>query len=73
MSARFLRTYHRNRIRFLLKNRTLGQWPRVLRAEARWIMTGARWDQYIPCVLAWSSAPFQWLEIRASLRRGRRR
>jgi GT2 family glycosyltransferase len=73
MSARFLRTYHRNRIRFLLKNRTLGQWPRVLRAEARWIMTGARWDQFIPCVLAWSSAPFQWLEIRASLRRGRRR
>jgi len=71
MSAKFLRTYHRNRMRFLIKNRSLGEWPRVLRAEARWIMTGARWDQFLPCVMAYAWAPFHLIDVLRIPRRHR--
>jgi GT2 family glycosyltransferase len=71
MSARFLRTYHRNRLRFLIKNRRWHEWPRVLRAEARWIMTGARWDQFLPCTMAYAWAPFHAIDVLSMPRRYR--
>jgi GT2 family glycosyltransferase len=63
MSARFLRTYHRNRIRFLLKNTRGGGWLQSLRAEARWIIDGARWDQFLPCAFAYAWAPFHVIDL----------
>lgn len=57
-SPNFLKTYHRNRFRFLLKNRDArGLW-RALRAEARWLAGHAPWDQFWPCALAWGWLPF---------------
>ncbi|MEO8376163.1 MAG: glycosyltransferase family 2 protein [Candidatus Sumerlaeota bacterium] len=56
-SARFLKTYHRNRVRFLLKNRRLRGWLAALRAEVRWIVRHRPWDQLWPCALAYAWAP----------------
>jgi GT2 family glycosyltransferase len=69
MSQRFLRLYHRNRLRYLLKNRRSGDWPSTLRAEARWLVHHHPWDQLWACALAYAWAPFQAWEI---MRRGGR-
>lgn len=67
-SRRFLTLYHRNRLRFLLRNRRLGDWPAVLRAEAAWMIRHRPWDQIWPCALAYAWAPFQFLPPRRSTR-----
>ncbi len=61
--------YHRNRVRFLLKNRRLRQWPRVIAEEARWMAGHAPWDSLWPCALAYAWGAFQAIEI-ASRRAG---
>lgn len=63
LSPGFLRLYHRNRLRFLIKNRPLHQWPRILRAEARWLVRHRPWDNLWACALAYAAAPGQWMEI----------
>lgn len=62
MSQGFLIKYHRNRLRYLMKNRRK-QWLRVLQAEARWLGRNAPWDQIWPLALAYGWAPFQFAEI----------
>ncbi len=69
MSQRFLRLYHRNRLRYLLKNRRPGDWASTLRAEARWLVQHHPWNQLWACALAYAWAPFQAWEI---MRRGGR-
>lgn len=59
----FLRTYHRNRVRYLLKNRRGRDLLRALRAEARWMAQHRPWDNLWPCALAWGWAPFQIADI----------
>jgi GT2 family glycosyltransferase len=68
-SARYLRMYHRNRIRFLLKNRPLRGWPRIARAEARWMAQHAPWDSLWPCALAYGWGAVNAVEI--ALRRAK--
>jgi len=65
LSRNFLKMYHRNRMRFLLKNRRLGQWPGVVRAEARWLAQNTPWDSLWPCALAYGWAGLQAVEIAA--------
>lgn len=72
MSARFLRLYHRNRVRYLVKNRRLWEWPGTLRAELRWLMENRPWDQLVPCAMAWAWAPFQLLDVWSHGKDGRR-
>lgn len=62
-SPRFLQMYHKNRVRFLLKNRSLGAWPGILRAEARWMVGHTPWDSLWPCALAYSWGAVQAVEI----------
>ena len=69
LSPRFLRTYHRNRIRYLLRNRRPMEWPGVLRAEARWMAQHRPWDNLWPCALAYAWAPLHAMDL---LRSGRR-
>jgi len=65
-SQKFLETYHRNRLRYLIKNRTLREWPRTLRAEATWLAQHAPWDQLMPLAKAYGWLPF----IMADVARG---
>ncbi len=62
LSPRFLRLYHRNRIRFLLRNRPPRQWPGILRAELRWLLGNTPWDNLWPCALAYAAAPLHLLD-----------
>ncbi|MDX2175754.1 MAG: glycosyltransferase family 2 protein [Candidatus Sumerlaeia bacterium] len=71
-SPRFLRMYHRNRIRFLLKNRAAREWPGVIRAEARWLAGHAPWDSLWACSLAYAWGAAQCVEILAREARGER-
>ena len=63
LSQRFLRLYHRNRIRYLLKNRGPLGMARALRAEAKWIVGHQPWEHLWPCALAWAWAPFQLADL----------
>ncbi|CAN5451299.1 hypothetical protein BH09SUM1_BH09SUM1_06320 [soil metagenome] len=73
LSPKFLRTYHRNRIRYLIKNRRVMEWGRTFRAEARWMAINAPWDHLWACALAYAWAPFQLAEVAVMrLRRARR-
>ncbi len=73
LSPGFLRLYHRNRLRFLLKNRTPREWPGILRAEAQWLVRHRPWDNLWPCALAWAAAPGHLLDVylEGNGRRGR--
>lgn len=62
-SKRFLTMYHRNRVRYLLKNNHWWQWPRVLRVEAKWMAQHAPWDQLWPCAQAYAWGGLQAVEI----------
>lgn len=72
LSPRFLQMYHRNRVRFLLKNRGPAQWPRVLLSEARWMARHAPWSSLWPCALAYAWGAFQAIEIVARRAEGER-
>lgn len=63
LSPRFLRTYHRNRIRYLLKNRSVWGWLLAIRAEARWMVENHPWQHLWPCALAYAWVPFQLADI----------
>ncbi len=63
LSPRFLRTYHRNRIRYLIKNRTLFGLLRAMRHEVRWIMEHHPWEHLWPCALAYAWVPFQVADV----------
>ena len=69
-SGNFNKMYHRNRIRFLLKNRRLWEWPRVLFTEGRWFAQHAPWDILWPCALAYAWGAFQGVEILGRRLRG---
>lgn len=62
-SRRFLRLYHRNRIRFLMKNRSLSQWPRTLYHEVKWMVRHRPWTSLWPCALAYAWAPIHALDL----------
>ncbi len=63
LSARFLRLYHKNRVRYLLKSPGFRDFFRAIKAEVRWIYDHRPWDQLWPCALAWSWSPFQMASI----------
>ncbi|MCC6547741.1 glycosyltransferase family 2 protein [Candidatus Sumerlaeota bacterium] len=71
-SAKFLKTYHRNRIRFLLKNRRVRGWMAALGAEVRWIVQHRPWDQLWPCALAYAWAPVHVADVLRQRWSGRR-
>lgn len=73
-SPRFLRLYHRNRWRFLIKNRTGKELLKAIRAELRWIVTNRLWDQFLPLTHAYAWAVIQYKEARlqSQSERGRR-
>ncbi|MBE7558119.1 glycosyltransferase family 2 protein [bacterium] len=68
-SARYFYRFHRNRLRFVLRNRPRGEWLRLLVMELRWIAGARQVRQYGPLALAYLSTV---LELPAILR-GRRR
>ncbi|HMX61503.1 MAG TPA: glycosyltransferase family 2 protein [Candidatus Sumerlaeota bacterium] len=70
-SAKFLKTYHRNRVRFLLKNRRLRGWIAALRAEVRWFVQHRPWDQLWPCALAYAWAPVHVADVLRERWKGR--
>lgn len=63
LSRGFLEKYHRNRVRFLIKNRTMLEWPGALWAEARWWVRHRPWDCLWPCALAYAWAPVHAIEL----------
>lgn len=63
LSRGFLEKYHRNRIRFLIKNRRLGEWPATLRAEVRWLLRNRPWRDIWPCAKAWGASPLQVIDL----------
>lgn len=63
LSRGFLEKYHRNRVRFLLKNRTLRQWPGTIRAELRWLIANRPWRDLIPCAMGWGWAPIHVVDL----------
>jgi O-antigen biosynthesis protein len=69
LSRGFLEKYHRNRIRFLLKNRRLAEWPRTIKSEVGWIIRHRPWRDLIPCALAWAWLPVQLIDIARNSRR----
>ncbi|MCC5876012.1 MAG: glycosyltransferase family 2 protein [Candidatus Sumerlaeia bacterium] len=69
MSRGFLEKYHRNRVRFLLKNRSLMQWPATIRAELRWLVANRPWNDLVPCAKAWAWAPVHVLDLALAARR----
>lgn len=71
LSRGFLEKYHRNRIRYLMKNRRLGDWPRTLRAEVRWLLHNRPWGDLWPCAKAWAASPLQMVDLARA--RGRAR
>ncbi len=71
MSQRFLRLYHRNRIRYLLKNRRIRGLARAMASEARWIVGHTPWDQFWPLALAYAWAPFHASDVFRHHRRRR--
>jgi len=64
LSAGFHEKYHRNRWRFLLKNRRGLDLARAIRAEARWMVRHTPWELIWPCSLAYAWGALQWREIR---------
>lgn len=71
LSPRFLRLYHRNRMRYLLKNRGLRGWLRAIRGEARWMARHTPWDNLWPCALAYAWTPFQVADLLSRARERR--
>ena len=74
MSAGFLRKYHRNRLRFVLKMFSRQELARAGRAEITWLIRNRPWDVLLP--LAWAygrtalSAPALWQARRQTRRTG---
>lgn len=68
-SRGFLEKYHRNRWRYLLRNRGRRGLLRALRAEARWLAQHKPWDMLWPLAQAYAWIPFQYNEIMAERRR----
>jgi GT2 family glycosyltransferase len=54
-SAGFYAKYQTNRIRFVLKTKSLRNLLRWARAEFRWLKGHHPWDQAIPLIKAWAS------------------
>ena len=54
-SQRYFFRYHRNRLRFLLRNRARQEWPRILVAELRWLASFQHGRQYGALALAYVS------------------
>jgi len=71
LSRGFLEKYHRNRIRYLMKNRRLIDWPRTLRAEVRWLLHNRPWGALWPCAKAWGASPVQMIDFARARRRAR--
>ncbi|MEQ8822562.1 MAG: glycosyltransferase family 2 protein [Sumerlaeia bacterium] len=53
LSPGFLAKYHRNRMRYLLKNRDRRGLLRAARGEARWWLRHRPWDNLWPCLKAY--------------------
>lgn len=62
-SYRFMFMYHRNRMRFLLKNNFGLDLIRVLREEARWLSGNAPWDHFRPLAHAYGDTVLSLPEI----------
>lgn len=68
-SRRFLEMYHRNRVRFLLRNNRGLDLLRALRCEARWLVNFPHWDKYWAVAQAYAWGALQWPEIREQQRK----
>ncbi len=73
LSPGFLRKYHRNRWRFVLKNFPRRDLLRAIRAEARWIRGHRPRDHYSALLWAFISTLIHLPEILMARRRNRRR
>ena len=63
-SQKYLRSYHRNRIKFLLKNFSISFiLTRSLPFEFRWLIRDCPSSNYIPLLLAYLIAPVYFMKI----------
>lgn len=72
-SYRFMFMYHRNRMRFLLKNNFGLDLLRVLREEARWLSGNAPWDHLRPLAHAYGDTVVSLPEILKTRRKDKHR
>ncbi len=72
-SYRFMFMYHRNRMRFLLKNNFGLDLLRVLREEARWLSGNSPWDHLRPLAQAYGDTVLSLPEILTTRRKDQRR
>ncbi len=71
-SYRFMYMYHKNRMRFLLKNNFGLDLLRVLREEARWLSGNAPWDHFKPLAHAYGETVLNLPEIWKTRRQSKR-
>jgi hypothetical protein len=64
--------YHKNRMRFLLKNNFGLDLLRVLREEARWLSGNAPWDHFKPLAHAYGETVLNLPEIWKTRRQSKR-
>lgn len=63
LSFGFLKKYHRNRLRYVIKNFDAPQLRRAARREIGWLVRAHPWDCYIPVALAYAHALWRLPEL----------